>query len=114
MAFTNLLTNTIDIYRAQQGTGNTTSYGDEPYNPGVACLIQPIIGEYTSKVDMNFGRQYHCLLPVDTDINIADRCVDADTGKTYQVSGSLYRPYGNATPHITMILTEEATEGPDD
>lgn len=107
-----LLQHTIDIYRAQAGPGVQTGYGTDPYNGGISCLIQPVTGEYTSKTDQNYGRQYNCIMQTGTDISISDRVIDQD-GKTYQVTGSFNRNYGTMTPHITMILTEEAMEGPD-
>lgn len=113
MSFDSLLSDTIDIYRAQPGAGITTSYGDAPYNSGVACLIQPVTEEYDSKTSMNYGREYNCFVPLGTDINFADRVID-EFGKIYQVMGTANRPYGFNVQHLTVQLTEEATQGPDD
>ena len=114
MSFDGLMSDTIDIYRAQAGPGVVTSYGDTPYNPGVPCLIQPVQGEFISKTDMNYGRPYTCLVAMETDLNLSDRVID-ENGKTYQVTGSLNRDYGSpAVQHLTFMLTEEASQGPDD
>lgn len=112
MSFESLLSDLIDVYRAQPGAGMTTSYGDEPYNPGIACLIQPVTAEFASKTDFNYGRSYNCFVPLGTDIQISDRCID-EFGKTYQVAATLNRPYGSNVPHLTVILEEEPMEGPD-
>lgn len=109
MSFESLLSDLIDIYRlAQQNNGIVTSYGTEPYNEGVPCLIQPITAEFAAKTDYVFGRSYNCFVPIDTDIKISDRVID-EFGKTYQVNATLNRPYGAAVPHLTVLLTEEPT-----
>lgn len=112
MSLENLLSDTIDIYRASTGVGVQVTYGTAPYNEGVACLIQPIAGEYFGKTNMSYARGYNCLLSLGTDIMISDRVID-EFGKVYQVTGTLNRAYGVNVQHLTVILTEESTAGPD-
>lgn len=108
MSLEGLFAHTIDIYRAQQGTGIKTSYVE--YNSGVSCLIQPVSAEFASKTDFVYGRSYNCLLSLGTDIAISDRVIDQD-GKTYQVNATLNRNYGINVSHLTVILIEQASEG---
>lgn len=109
MSLNNLLTNTLDIYRTQQGPGVQTKYGI--LTEGVPCLIQPQVGEFYAKTGMNYGRTYNCLMPLNTDILISDKVIDQD-GIKYQVTGFFRRNYGSgAVQHMTVILTEETTAG---
>ena len=113
MSLESLLTDTIDIYRAGAGPGVQTSYGNTPVYSGVSCLIQPVLPEFGAKTDFIYGRLYNCLVPIGTDIQISDQ-VEDENGKTYSVTGTLNRGYGNTVQHLTVTMTEEATEGPDD
>jgi hypothetical protein len=113
MSLEALLSDTVDIYRVVGGAGIVTSYNmNSPLYSGVSCLIQPMVPEFTAKTDFTYGRLYRCLLPINTDIQLSDRVID-ENGKTYQVTGTLNRDYGIAVQHLTVTMTEEAKEGPD-
>ena len=75
-------------------------------------MIQPLSPEYAAKNYNVFGRAYHLYVPLGSDVEIGDRVTDQD-GKTYNISGSLLRNYGQHGQHITFWMTEEVGQTPD-
>lgn len=110
MSFDTLMTHTITTQRySANGVGVHQSY--QTYLQNVPCLIQPVSARYAKEINAVFGRTYNLFVALGTDLQTSDKITDQD-GKVYQISGSLKRNYG-ANAHLTFIVTEQVTSGPD-
>jgi hypothetical protein len=103
-------THVASVYRNTATTGWKSAY--QQVETGLACLIQPVIAEFYSTTNMAYGRTYNGYFKSGADIQISDYIID-QTGKRYNVTGSMNRDYGNLVSHLEVLLTEQPKATPD-
>lgn len=107
MPLTSMFFHRITTYRLRAGTGVQKSYTANLRS--LPCFIQPMSAEFSTKIDMVFGKSYYCYTSLNADLKQGDKVIDQD-GKEYRVSGSQKRNYGSQ-PNLTFYLSEQAGDG---